>query len=122
MVAAITHMGQQGSSTHEIAALFVDAEVRCALLGLVATGTLVHEGDWEHNMERTLFKIEDEFYTTHSTPSSGSGSPSSPIVAGSIRADTNTQGHTTLVPFPIICISSSNCNPAGSVHTVPQLA
>ena len=61
-VAAITHMGQQGSSTHEIAALFVDAEVRCALLGLVATGTLVHEGDWERNMERTPFKVEDEFY------------------------------------------------------------
>ena len=62
MVAAIAHMGEQGSGTREIAALFADAEVRCALLGLIGTGTLVHEGDWERNMEGTPFKIEDEFY------------------------------------------------------------
>ena len=37
-------------------------DVRCALLGLIGTGTLVHEGDWERNMEGTPFKIEDEFY------------------------------------------------------------
>jgi len=62
MVAAIAHMGEQGSGTREIAALFADAEVRGALLGLIGTGTLVHEGDWERNMEGTPFKIEDEFY------------------------------------------------------------
>ena len=43
-------------------ALIVDPDVRCALLGLIGTGTLVHEGDWEHNMEKTPFKIDDEFY------------------------------------------------------------
>ena len=62
MVAAIKHMIQQGSSTGEIADLFVDPEVRAALIGLIGTGTLVHEGDWEHNMEKTAFKLDDEFY------------------------------------------------------------